>query len=529
MYPVNAATITAYESDMNAQARMSITPTTGSAITVTNADIVLGSLRVSRSCSVGEGIGFGAVTASQLRFSLMNYNGQFSTFKFAGAKIFLRLNLIVNGAPAMFIPMGYYTIDSSPKIRQTIDIEALDRMALFDKTADPTWFTFPMRTDRFITILCAACNVALYTDVTLLSNAAYQINGIPENVTCRQLLSWACEITGTNAYFDWNGQLRLEFYSNANYITTQTTRFESETEDCIVTYTGVTIENGEISGSYGAEGYVYLIEGNDLIDHDLSVIAASLLTKLQSVPYVPHYQKIMPAPYLYPMDILTYKVDANTSYTVVVTDAEYTLGGLSLIEGKGESPQVMSYAAVNPFTSSERRIIKTVSQDMNETLNSRVQSVIDFNNLITNSLGLYYTDITNADGSVTRYMHDQPVLNDSMQIYTLTANGIAWTDTGWNGGSPVWQYGVTTAGFALFKRLSAEGIDVQSVNTNYHVEITPSAFKVYYLATEVMSIVADELTVPKAKIEALDLGGLRFVAVKSGSTIVGTDVYWIGG
>ena len=80
----------------------------------------------------------------------------------------------------------------------------------------------------------------------------------------------------------------------------------------------------------------------------------------------------------------------------------------------------------------------------------------------------------------------------------MTASGIAWTTTGWNGGSPVWSYGVTAAGDALFHMLSAEGIEVAKAGEDYNIEITPSAFRIYYRDMLVTNIEADEMNIPKA-------------------------------
>lgn len=526
MYSVTANDITAYRENMNVEVVMTISDT-AQTINVSNADIVLGSLRLSRSCVSGSGVEFGNVNASQLQFSLLNYNGQFAGFTFEGAKIFLSFS-VTDSTGTHTVTVGYYTIDNSPKIRQTIDIEALDRMTLFDKAVDLSWFALPSKASKVLTDLCTACIVTPATDFTTLDNENYVISSIPSDVTCRQVLSWLCEITGTNAYFDWDGNLVLAWYADANYTVTESERFSSELENYIVAYTGVSVKSGDLSAFSGEGGYVLEVAGNDLIDHDLGVLAASLLTKLQAMPYIPCTMKTMPAPYIYPMDILTYSENGNT-YSVIVTDTQYTAGGLTMIEGKGESPQANGYASLNPFTDRERTIITTIN-GMNETLNTQLQDVLYFNDLITNSLGLYSTDVPQSDGSTIKYLHDKPTLADSMQIFTLTANGIAWTDSGWNAGDPVWQYGVTSAGFALFKRLSAEGIDVQSANTNYHVEITPSTFRILYLSRAVMQINADEITIPQATItEKLDLGAIRIVPVRSGTTTIGTDIYWIGG
>ena len=176
----------------------------------------------------------------------------------------------------------------------------------------------------------------------------------------------------------------------------------------------------------------------------------------------------------------------------------FKLNGATELCAKGKSAVRKGYASMNPLTSHQQAILQQLQDEQDYLLNERVQSVLAFNELISNALGLHVTPVEQSDGSVIYYMHDQMALEDSMVIFTMTANGIAWTNTGWNGGSPVWQSGVTAAGDALFRMLSAEGITVSKEGEDYTIQITPSAFRIYYRQMLVTEISKDEMTIPKA-------------------------------
>ena len=60
-------------------------------------------------------------------------------------------------------------------------------------------------------------------------------------------------------------------------------------------------------------------------------------------------------------------------------------------------------------------------------------------------------------------MHDHPYLEDSLTIYTQTANGYAWTNNGWNDGAPVWQYGFNKLGNMIMNAISAYRIEADLV------------------------------------------------------------------
>jgi hypothetical protein len=86
--------------------------------------------------------------------------------------------------------------------------------------------------------------------------------------------------------------------------------------------------------------------------------------------------------------------------------------------------------------------------------------LLRFNEQLANALGFHITEVVQPDGKRIVYQHDQEALEDSTYISYVPAPGtFAWTTTGWNNGSPVWEYGVTQDGNAVFRLLSTVGIN----------------------------------------------------------------------
>ncbi len=102
---------------------------------------------------------------------------------------------------------------------------------------------------------------------------------------------------------------------------------------------------------------------------------------------------------------------------------------------------------------------KTLEQSWNDT-----QGVIDLNRLLTNSLGLYELDVIQDNGSVKRYYCDASTLESSTVIYTMNANGFAWTDN-WNNGKPTWKYGITKEGGAIFKAIQSTELSADKITS----------------------------------------------------------------
>ena len=507
-------------------------------LTIIQDDITQGGLVISRYCVSGDKIELGSVVASELALSLNNAENAFEGVMFEGAELYVRLILHKwdahewENAPYYYIPMGYFTIDEAPRKLETINLRALDRMALFDKEADLNLLSFPMTVSTLITRICSICNVTLYTSPSSLLNASYVIQNAPkgDNLTYRQLLSWACEITASCAYMDWNGRLVLKWYNSSYNVTlTPSNRYESDIKEKAITITGVQIKDGDNVYLEGTDDYAFNIEGNALIQDDFYSLLDTLYGRLGGFSYTPYSATVFPMPYLYPLDTVSFVDKNNTAHFSIVSNITYTLNMNTILEGRGETATNSGYASSNPLTNRESVIINQLQREQNKTLNNRIQNVLAFNELISNALGMYMTQRELLDGSTVFYMHNLPTLEESRIIFTLTSEGIAWTASGWNSGEPIWTYGVSSAGDALFRKLSAEGIDVGSVNEDYRVEITPSAFNVYYRENLVTSIVGDTMKIPRVNIsEFIEIGNIRIIPYKVNNEIKGANFIYVG-
>ena len=279
-------------------------------------------------------------------------------------------------------------------------------------------------------------------------------------------------------------------------------RYKSDIYENLVEITGIDVKGKENEALYGTDAYALNIENNGLLtDSALSGIANGLSSRV-GFKYHPFSASVLPMPYLYPMDIVAVEY-RGAWYDCAITEVSFTCSAPTDLKGTGESAQSRSYAQINPLTSREQAIINNLKAEINTTLNAAVNNALDFNQIISNALGLFSTDVPDGSGGTVRYLHDGETLETSSYIVTMTAGGFAWTNTGWNGGSPVWSYGVTSGGFALFKRLSAEGIDVTKASSDYRAEVTPEHFNIYYLNELIITIDATDraiktprLTVP---------------------------------
>ena len=556
MYPASNEVLKLLSKNYRQTVDIQVNLLNGSVDNITEKDVMQGGLTIDR-CSVSSNkIEMGSAIASELSLTLNNIDGKFDNVRFEGAELFVRLGVKKydarkwENATTHYMPMGYFTVDEPSRPLATINLSALDRMVLFDKPVDWSLLQFPMTVRELLIQSCRICNVELGNDITNRPNYDYVIPQSPEeDTTYRQIIQWIAELTATCGFMDWEGKLRLQWYEPTTAKITPSNRYSSDMLENDITITGVQVVDIDSNVySSGNDSYAFTIEGNALLQSDYQQVANSIYSAVGGFTYRPYQCSTQPMPYLFPMDIVEYVDKNKVSHDTIVTNVTFTINSETTIEGKGETATNNGYATANPLTNRERIIINRLKREQNKTLNDRVQSVLELNELISNSLGLYNTSFENEDGSVEYYMHDRPNIEDSNTIYTLNAGGYAYTNSGWNNGNPVWEYGETKDGNAIFNKVCAYGLEVSNPITGYQTTINPEKFeilrnlqKILALGTNGVDIYNGALTVYKGDnsystpVIKLDSNGdlaLSGYLTQNGSThkaLVGTNSQGYGG
>lgn len=441
-------------------------------ITLTEQDILPGSLQISRMSVSGNQIELGSAISSELTMKLWNDGGKFDGFAFEGAELYVRLGIKLEDTTTEYIPIGYYTVDEPPRKLSTISIKALDRMARFDRVYDSS-MTYPASLYQILSDACAKCNVPLATPDSDLLNSAYSPATRPteDGITYHQIIIWIAELTGSCAWIDWDGKLRLSWYESCSTQITADDRISSDMQENDITITGVQItanDEGKTVYLSGSDTYALCIEGNLLAQDNLQSVAKALGDQLIGFTYRPYNCQARGLPHLWQMECISYVDAAGITHPSIINQHTYTYNGKSTIAAKGETTQRNGYATSAPLTSKERAILERMKAQTNRKLSTMQQAALELNETMANSMGLYSTTTVNPDMSVTAYWHDKPTLEDSQYIYTRNAGGYAWTDSGWNDGEPVWQYGVTKDGIAILNvlhvyKLTADYLDVRGL------------------------------------------------------------------
>ena len=460
--------------------------------------ILQGKFSIDRYVCNGSTLEIGSCVAAELNVELINNNGQFSNVIFEGAELIPLLSTEADGV-TYSVPLGYFTVDSKPRMLKTIKLSALDRMMQFDRLF-PATISFPITLADLVRSLCTECGVPLGTAPEDLANASYSVASAPsgDNLTCRQVLIWCCQLMGVCGWINWNGELALTWYENSGDVITPAQRFTSDIHEESVRITGVQLSTGDTKYLAGESGYVLNIGSNGLVQGDENELVNNIFNAI-AITYNPFNATILPSPWMWPMDIISFEDASGVLFSTVITNWGFKLNQSTAISGIGETMTIGGYAAANPMTIREQAIIDSISASQSATVDAKVQSVLHFNELISNAIGLYFTAVPEGSGT-QYYLHDASTLESSSTIFTVNSGGIAWTQSGWNDGDPVWQYGVTSAGGAFFDTVAANRVNADWIQVGKLQASDPEKFS---LDLENGNLTLDALSV---KVGGQDLG-----------------------
>lgn len=214
----------------------------------------------------------------------------------------------------------------------------------------------------------------------------------------------------------------------------------------------------------GTKDYCFDISENPLINRGTVDTAVQALgTARVGFTYRPITMAVKPAPYIYPMDMFKFVTSDGDLVQGIVSKITFGVNANTHIESNGETNEDNGYATYGNYTSIQSKILEKAKTQVSQLVNERTTLLLNLNEMIANSLGLYVTAEPVTGGGYQYYFHDGTTLASSNIIYTFTANGLAWTDS-WNGGSPAWQYGITRDGNAILNMLNAYKISADIIS-----------------------------------------------------------------
>ena len=465
MYPVTEAVAALFDANQPQVLRITGTDPNGVSINITEANVMSGGFSIDRYCNNGAKLELGTAVSAELTLKLNNADGTFDGIMFEGAELFVEIGIAdwTQSIPTVtWIPCGYFTPDEQPRNRTIITVSALDRMMNFDTTV-PTlspWTTqsgetmrdqlgnilyfcadlvFPATVSSLVEQLCARCSVPFTQNISTLPNGSFVVQEAPklqQDFTFRNLIQWCAGIMGTNAIIDYNGELQFLWYGTSGYNTTPDRRYSSDLYENDITVTGVTYtDSNQQTYLAGSDNYALDISNNyllaDLDDTGISSVLTAIYATLTGFTYRPFEAKVMPAPWLFPMDRVTFTDLQGNTHISLLTNVNTTINGATVLKASGETSKTNSYAAPSGLTPQQTNALRRVLASSNEQLEAAIQ---DATNHITGATNSNVKFVYNEQGGLSEILvMDSPNIETAVNVWRWNSGGLGHSSNGYNG------------------------------------------------------------------------------------------------
>lgn len=426
--------------------------------------------------------------------SLVNDDGRFDGYNFNAARFVIFLNVQLSDRIET-IKRGTYIVSKKPATASEISLSLLDKMHNADKTYDSN-LSFPCTAKELLSECCQQCGITLGD--AMFPNADFQIQKAPSNATYRTVIGMCAGIAGGNARIDENDLLRIitfdkTFTNTAIYdggavknwtngddldggtLNPWTTRtvidggtlnnndyhalfsiqnLQYDVDDVIVT--GVKYVEDETEYMSGQDGYVITID-NQLLSGNAQAGVEAIGNQLIGLRMRPFSCDGIANGYATFGDPVEFIDTKNRVFRSFATNVEFVFGGSTSWSCSAKSAE----EDVSEFIGEQQAAVEQAKKDTEKKLSAYDVKLKQMNELAANTLGFYYTEEVQADGSTVSYRHDKPTLADSKVIYKTGVDGFFLSVDG----GQTWKAGFDSNGDAVLNILYAIGIQSEWINT----------------------------------------------------------------
>lgn len=416
--------------------------------------------------------------------ALVNDDDRFTGYNFAGAQFTLFLNLQLSDRLET-IRRGTFIVSKKPATSDEINLTLLDYMSKAESDYN-TNLIFPCSAREVLEDACQQAGIVL-GDATF-KNADYQVQKKPENTTFRAVIGMVAALAGGNARIDENDNLRIiTFDDNTDTITLETVPWydingntildidsnEIETilerkgfkpnfinnltydvDDVVVT--GVKYTDNETEYKYGTDGYVITID-NKLLSGNEQTGVDLIGKELVGMRLRPFSCDSIAIGYATFGDRITFSDIKGNIYYSYLTDVDFAFSGSTSFSCNAKSMEDIDA----DYPDSMQVEVDNLKKDSEKKITAYDAKLKQMNELAANTLGFYFTEEIQPDGSSISYRHDKPSLKDSKVIYKTGVDGFFLSVDG----GRTWKAGFDSNGDAVLNILYAIGIQSDWINT----------------------------------------------------------------
>lgn len=426
--------------------------------------------------------------------SLVNDDGHFDGYNFNAARFVIFLNVQLSDRIET-IKRGTYIVSKKPATASEISLSLLDKMHNADKTYDSN-LSFPCTVKELLSECCQQCGITLGD--AMFPNADFQIQKAPSNATYRTVIGMCAGIAGGNARIDENDLLRIitfdKTFTNTDIYDGGTVKNWTNGDDLDggtlnPWTTGTVIDGGTLSNNdyhalfsiqnlqydvddvvvtgakyvedeteymSGQDGYVITID-NQLLSGNAQAGVEAIGNQLIGLRMRPFSCDGIANGYATFGDPVEFIDTKNRVFRSFTTNVEFVFGGSTSWSCSAKSAE----EDASEFIGEQQAAVEQAKKDAEKKLSAYDVKLKQMNELAANTLGFYYTEEVQVDGSTISYRHDKPTLADSKVIYKTGVDGFFLSVDG----GQTWKAGFDSNGDAVLNILYAIGIQSEWINT----------------------------------------------------------------
>lgn len=431
--------------------------------------LMIGGVTISDATSSSGSFDIGAAIVNQLTMKLNNMDEVLSAYDFTDAQITVWAGLQLENR-VEWLKKGVFNASDPTETPAVLTLKALDNMSKFDKAYDGD-IVFPSSIQGIVQHCCAKCGVLLASEK--IPNGDYIINNQVQgdNLTYRVLISYCAVVAGCYARCNPDGALELKWYDRTAFSENGThvdiKKFSSlsvSNVDVVITGIRVTASDGKdekLKGETylaGTEGYVLSISGNPFIEYgNAKTIASMLAERIVGMRFRPMNASCVGDPSVEAGDAAVLTDRKGRTYNCYLTNLTYSVGDYTSISCDAEPAARHSADRFKEID----KIISDIKEETRQELSQYGKYLDQMNGLAINAMGYYETVEIQDDGSRITYMHDKPLMSESMVIYKKSIDGYFWSKDG----GKTWTSGIDKNGNAVMNVIAAIGLHAEWITS----------------------------------------------------------------
>lgn len=473
-----------------------ITLRNGTVLNLTPEDFSIAGFTITDETTDGK-FSIGNAISKQINIIISNHIDQYSNYDFYKAIIHIYIAVKTDDDRILKERKGKYYVVNPISPGDVIKISGVDSMYLFDRPYNSTT-GYPATLQSILSDCCVDCGVNIGFEQ--FDNWNFVVNNKPEDVTYREVVSYASQIAGYNARISTSDALELVWYDatdgneydggkfiayeesdlfdggdfsnynqdiliNGGNFTdpspaniTKISNLTVGTDDIEITGVKVVIDS-ENYEAVGTDEYMIIVKDNPLTAGKENEIATYLGNKMIGLRFRPMQCQIVNNPFLEPFDSCFIYDRKGNSYFSLINSVTYKIGGFTKIECKAEDP----VRNVSSYASESAKAYVQAKKNMEMQFSNYEKAVQNMDMLSANSMGLYRESEKQADGSEIYYQSNRPIVKNSSGKCDFEANSVVYKMTGdgffvSTDGGLSFTAGFDSNGKAVVNVLSAIGI-----------------------------------------------------------------------